>query len=99
MVSSHQILRDLLREALRPSFLIGFSCVCGVFATFFPFFYHSRTGHDAWLLYFQLGGAFVWFVSAFAGVVFHTEERAVYVFSFFAVPIVYWLVFSLGVSH
>ena len=88
-----------LRDAFRPSFLMAFSCACGIFAVFFPLFYSPGTGREPWLTYVWLGGAFVWFVSAFAGVVFNPEERAIYVFTFFAVPITYWLLVSLGVSH
>ena len=99
MATSHQIVKDLLREALLPRFLVGVACVCGALAIFFPLVYCPCTGHEDWLWYVVLGGALVWFVSAFIGAIISPEQRTPYVLAFFAAPIAYWVILSFGISR
>ena len=99
MVTSRKIAGELLREGFQPRFLVGLACVCGALATFFPLVYCPCTGHEVWLGYVELGGALVWFVTAFIGAIIVPEQRTGYVLAFFAAPIALWFMLSLGVSH
>ena len=101
MVTSREIVRDLFHQALRPNFLAGFACSCGIFAAFFPLFYCPCTGHQSWLSYVQLTGSLVWLVAAGIGAAVATtsEQRTVYLVAAIAAPVVCWVMLSLSVSR
>jgi hypothetical protein len=101
LVQAHEIAVDLLREAVKPRFLVGFVCACAVFAAFFPLLYCPCVRVPGWLAYLSLSGFILWFVSALVGTALPatSEQRVFYLVATLAAPLAFWVMLSLGVSH
>jgi hypothetical protein len=99
MVSTREIVLDLLREILKPRFLLGIVCASSVIAAFLPLIYCCS--YPRWVNTASISGFAVWFVSSLFGVLGaeSSEQRTPYIFVLIAAPLVYFFMFSASVSH
>jgi len=100
MVSTREIVLELLREVLKPQFLLGAVCSFSVFVTFVPL-YCPCGGYQRWVNPLSLTGFVMWIASSLIGVLSAEsgEQRSIYIFSLIAAPLAYLFMFSAFVSH